>query len=73
MSLLKQMILAEKYGVRLNATQLAAELGIAVTTLHRMRSAGTLGVRTYIDLGKLWADVQDVAEYFERVRERASV
>lgn len=72
MKMLKFGYLVETYGLRLNAEQLAQVLGITVVALHTQRSKGTLGVRTYTDGGRIWADVTDVVDYFERMREVAA-
>lgn len=71
MSLLAQLILAEKYGMRLDMADLARELDMAKGTLMNQISAGTLGIKTYIDGGKRWADVRDVAAHYDRMREKA--
>lgn len=71
MSLLAQLILAEKYGMRLDMQELASELDMAKGTLMNQISAGTLGIKTYMDGGKRWADVRDVAAHYDRMREKA--
>lgn len=72
MSLVTQAMIFEKYGPRLTTEQLAGVLGVSVKTLYNQITAGTLGVKTYLDAGKRWADYRDVAEYFDRVRELAA-
>lgn len=72
MSLLPQLILAEKYGMRLNMDQLAAELGIEKTTLYNQVSANRCPVKTYVEGGKRWADVRDLAEHFDTMRAQAA-
>lgn len=71
MSLLAQFILAEKYGLRLNMQQLADELDMAKGTLMNNISDKSLKIKTYMDGGKRWADVRDVAAHFERKRQEA--
>ena len=71
-SILSQLILAEKYGLRLDMEQLAAALGREKATIMNQVSAKTLGIRTYMDAGKRWADVRDVAAHFDRMREAAT-
>ena len=71
MSLLAQLVLAEKYGMRLDMQELASELDMAKGTLMNQISAGTLGIKTYMDGGKRWADVRDVAAHYDRMREKA--
>lgn len=72
MSLLAQLILAEKYGMRLDMQELASELDMAKGTLMNQISGGTLGIKTYMDGGKRWADVRDVAAHYDRMREKAA-
>ena len=72
MSLLPQLILAEKYGMRLSMDQLAAELNVKKTTLYNQVSGGRCAVRTYTDGGQRWADVRDVADYFDSMRALAA-
>jgi hypothetical protein len=72
MSILSQLVLAEKYGIRLSMEQLAAELGQEKGTLMNRISKKTLGIKTYMDGGKRWADVRDVADYFDKMREQAT-
>lgn len=72
MSLMIQAYLLEKYGPRLNMEQLAELLGIKPGTLYNQVSGGTCSVRTYVDGGRRWADIRDVAEAFDRMRSAAS-
>lgn len=70
-SLVTQMIVAERYGLRLDTKQLADVLGIAEGTVRNRISARTLGVPTYEDGGRRWADYRDVAEYIDTMRAAA--
>lgn len=70
-SLVTQMIVAERYGLRLDTKQLAEVLGLAEGTVRNRISARTLGVPTYEDCGRRWADYRDVAEYIDRMRTTA--
>lgn len=70
-SLVTQMIVAERYGLRLDTKQLADVLGLAEGTVRNRISAKTLGVVTYEDSGRRWADYRDVAEYLDKMREAA--
>lgn len=72
MSILTQALVAEKYGLRLNAEQLAGVLSITKGALYNQISAGTCPVKTYLDGGKRFADYRDVAEHLDACRERAS-
>ncbi len=72
MSLLAQLILAEKHGIRMDMQALADELGMSKATVMNQVSDGSLGIKTYMDKGKRWADVRDVAAYFDRAREKAT-
>ena len=71
MSLITTLFLLEQYGPRLSMEQLAKVLGLAATTLHARIGRGELDIPTYLD-GKLrWADTRDVAEYLDRMRDKA--
>ena len=72
MSLLTQVFLMEKYGPRLSLDDLAEVLGSSKNTLYNQISQGTCPVLTYIDGGKRWAAVEDVAKYFSEVRLKAA-
>ena len=71
MSLMIQAYLLEKYGPRLSMEQLAELLGIKAGTLYNQVSGGNCSVRTYVDGGRRWADIRDVAEAFDRMRSGA--
>ncbi|MEN9905598.1 MAG: hypothetical protein RLZZ555_2163 [Pseudomonadota bacterium] len=71
MSMLHQFYLLEKFGPRLRVEQLADALGLTTAAINRRISDGTLGIPTYIDSGKRWADARDVAEYFDAMRAEA--
>ncbi|MEJ5028632.1 hypothetical protein [Comamonas sp. MYb69] len=68
-SLVTQMLVAEKYGLRLDINQLAKVLGISPGTVLNRISANTFGIQTYIDNGKRYADFRDVAKHFDTIRE----
>lgn len=70
-SLVTQMFVAEKYGLRLDVNQLAQVLGISPGTVLNRISANTFAIRTYIDNGKRYADYRDVAAHFDLIRECA--
>lgn len=70
-SLVTQMIVAERYGLRLDTKQLGDVLGLAEGTVRNRISARTLGVPTYEDGGRRWADYRDVAEYLDNMRDAA--
>lgn len=71
MSLVTQMIVAEKYGARLNTKQLGELLGLAPRTINNQTSAGTFPIPTYVEGGARWADFRDVADYLDSCRARA--
>lgn len=71
-SLVTQMFVAEKYGLRLDVSQLAQVLGISPGTVLNRISANTFGIPTYIDNGKRYADYRDVAAHFDQVRQSAN-
>ncbi|MCX7179474.1 MAG: hypothetical protein NTX56_12130 [Proteobacteria bacterium] len=72
MSLLTQVYLMEKYGPRLSLDALAEALGSTKNTLYNQISQGTCPVPTYVDGGKRWAAMEDVAEYFSAARRKAA-
>lgn len=72
MSMVMQFYFLEKYGPRLTIDQIAEVMRIHPGTVHNRISAGTLGIRTYIDGGKRFADPADVAEYLEECRKQAA-
>ena len=71
-SLVTQMIVAEKYGVRLNMEQLAAVLKLTVPSLYNQVSSGKLQIPTYMDQGKRWADYRAVADYLDDCADKAT-
>ena len=70
-SLVTQMIVAERYGVRLSIEQLAGVLGISKGTVYNQLSADTFAIPTYLDNGKRFADYRDVAAHLDACRDRA--
>ncbi|QMV72613.1 hypothetical protein HS961_07040 [Comamonas piscis] len=70
-SLVTQMFVAEKYGLRLDVSQLAQVLGITPGTVLNRISANNFGIPTYIDNGKRYADYRDVAAHFDAIRKNA--
>ncbi len=72
MSLLMQAMFFEKYGPRLTVDQLSEVLHVKKTTLYNQISAGTCAVPTYVDSGKRFADVRDVAQHFDSLRQQAA-
>lgn len=70
-SILAQMVLIEKHGLRVDLEGLASILDTTPPNLRRMISAHTLQIPTYIDGGRRWADVRDVADYFDLRRQEA--
>ncbi len=71
MSLMLTAYLLETYGPRLGREELAAVLGVTPRTLEKKIHQSTLGVATYKDNGKVWADARDVAAYLDACRQRA--
>jgi hypothetical protein len=71
MSLLAQMVLIEQYGLRVDLKKLATILDTTEPNLRRKISEATFEIPTYIDGGKRWADVRDVADYLDRRRQEA--
>ncbi len=72
MSLVTQAFIFERYGPRLNADQIAEVMGITKPALFNQISAGTCGMKTYLEGGKRWADYRDAAAYFDELRKVAA-
>lgn len=72
-SLVTQMIVAEKYGPRLNIEQLASVLGITKGAVYNQISAETFPIATYLDGGKRWADYRAVAAHLDACAQRAKL
>lgn len=70
-SLVTQMIVAERYGLRVGAPQLAELLGLSKGALYNQISSGRFAIPTYLDAGKRWADYRDVANYLDKCRQTA--
>ncbi len=68
MSLMIQAHLLDRYGPRLDAEALGKVLGIETKTVQNKIAANTLGIKTYVDGSKRWADVRDVADYLDSLR-----
>jgi len=71
MSLLTQMVLIERHGLRVNLEALASILDTTPANLRRRISAQDFEIPTYVDGGKRWADVRDVADYLDARRAEA--
>jgi hypothetical protein len=71
MNLLTTVYLMEKHGLRLDLEALAAELGSTPANLRRKISAEDFEIPTYMDGGKRWADVRDVAAHLDERRAQA--
>jgi len=71
MSLLTYTYLVEKHGLRVNLETLANILDSTAANLRRKISEETFEIPTYMDGGKRWADVRDVADYLDVRRAEA--
>lgn len=69
---LTQAFILERYGTRLDKHKLGDCLGIAASTVMNRSSNGTLGIKTYVEHGKLWADAEHVALYLDEMAALAS-
>ena len=69
--LITRMFLLDKYGPRLDTKQIGEVLGLSAGAVRNRINAGTIELRTYVD-GQRYADYQDVADYLELCRSRAS-
>lgn len=73
MSLLTAALLYDRYQrARLNVAELGEQLGLSRGAVLNQISAGTFPIPTYLDAGKRWADIRDVAAYLDQCRERAA-
>ena len=70
MSMVGEMYLREKYGMRMTMEQLGKEIGLARNTIYNQVAAGAFSIKTYVDGGKRWADPRDVADYCDACRAR---
>lgn len=70
-SLLHEVLVFEKYGMRLNIDQLAEALGLTRNTIYNQISQGTFKIKTYVDGGRRFADYRDFAIYLDLLRESA--
>lgn len=74
MSFLVQAWLLDRYKrPRLTMQELAEVLGMSYGTLRNKLAAGDFPVRTYLDEGRRWADVRDVAAHLDQLRESTQV
>jgi hypothetical protein len=71
MMMLTTVFLMERHGPRLDLEALAKVLSTTPANLRRRISERTLDIPTYVEGGKRWAAVEDVAAYFERLRDAA--
>lgn len=72
MSLITQMLIVEKYGLRLDIEHLAQVLSLTPASIRNQLSVGTFPIPTYKESGKRWADYRDVADYVDRCHAEAS-
>ncbi|MEN9806187.1 MAG: hypothetical protein RL756_695 [Pseudomonadota bacterium] len=72
MNLLTTAYLLERYGPRLGMDQIAEVLGMSTGTLHNRVYRGQIELATYMDGGKRYADVRDLAAYLDQMRGRAT-
>ena len=73
MSFLTQAYLLDRFGLRLTVEQLSEALGMPIGTVYNQLSKGALGIPTYIDAKRRWADYRDVADYLDRRRSDAVI
>lgn len=71
MNFLTTAYLMDKHGLRLDLEALAKELDTTPANLRRRISLEDFEIPTYVDGGKRWADVRDVASYLDARREQA--
>lgn len=71
MSLVTTVLLAEKYGPRMNLDQMSEALGIPKGTLNQRIALGALGFPSYRDGKYRFAATEDVAAYLDDLRDQA--
>lgn len=71
MSFLTTAYLMEKHGLRLDLEALSTELDTTPANLRRRISLQDFEIPTYLDGGRRWADVRDVASYLDERRAQA--
>jgi hypothetical protein len=71
MNFMATAYLMDKHGLRLDLEALASELDTTPANLRRRISLEDFEIPTYLDGGKRWADVRDVAAYLDARREQA--
>lgn len=71
MSFLTTAFLMEKHGLRTDLEALANILDTTPSNLRRRISLGDFEIPTYVDGGKRWADIRDVASYLDARRDQA--
>lgn len=57
---------------RIGMKELSSVLGLSITYVNNVAASGGLPVKTYTEGGRRWADVRDVGEYLDAMRERAA-
>lgn len=57
---------------RIAMKELAEVLGLSLTHVNNVAASGGLPVKTYLEGGRRWADVRDVGEYLDQMREEAA-
>lgn len=70
-SLVVQMMVAEKYGIRLDVDALSRLLGLKPRTIYNQHSAGTFPIPLYRDGGRLFADFRAVAAHLDGLAKSA--
>lgn len=71
MSLLTHIYLLEQHGPRADLEKLAKILDTTPPNLRRRISEQTFEIPTYLDGGRRWADIRDVADYLDARRQQA--
>lgn len=71
MSFITLAYLMDRHGLRMDLETLAKELDSTPANLRRRISAEDFEIPTYVDGGKRWADVRDVANHFDQRRAQA--
>lgn len=70
-SIMSQAMVFERYGARLDTSELAELLKLERGTVLNQISAGRFPIPTYVEGGRRWADFRDVAGYLDQKKREA--
>jgi len=65
------LLLAKYDKPRLGMDEIADLMGVSIATARNQMYSGRLPIPTYKEGGRVFADIRDVAEYLDKMRETA--